>query len=150
MLKVQLKSPKTASYFGWFTLTLCHWITPKKKNTIADFSEINGNHWLAGRWRKSMKGQQWCNVSSRWFTINLQGLIKCILFTLLSWSLDMRGISQMMKIPSSSNPAPPLLRLGVLLRWSIGSPYFHSRNPSAAYHNIAPFPKDTAYFCSHN
>lgn len=60
-------------------------------------------------------------------------LSKCTLFI---WSLESRGIRSMMEIPScssNSHPAPPLLRLRVLLSRLIDSSYFHSRNPSAAY-----------------
>ena len=73
------------------------------------------------------------------------------LFELFNWSLELWGIRPMMEIPSCSStphPAPPLLRLGLLLLWSIDSTHFHSRNPSAAYqhsslsqgHCLFPYP----------
>lgn len=53
------------------------------------------------------------------------------------------GIRQMTKIPAcswNSHPTPPLLRLRVLLLWSIDSLHFYSRNPSAAYQQLT-FPR---------
>lgn len=49
----------------------------------------------------------------------------------------------MTKIPAcswNSHPAPPLLRLRVLLLWSIDSLHFYSRNPSVAYQQLT-FPR---------
>lgn len=78
-------------------------------------------------------------------------LNRCTLFT-LSWLLESRGIRQMTKIPVcswNSHLAPPLLRLRVLLLWSIDSLHFYSRNPSAAYQQLT-FPRTLPIPAPHN
>lgn len=75
---------------------------------------------------------------------------KCTLFILLSWSLELTGIREIMELPScssNSHPAPPLLCLRVLP--SIDQP-ISTAGISQQLITTAHFPKDTTHSRIHD